>query len=256
MPKDNAVQLIYKNNSIRVEKQGIYRIDSEPARFAVYEGQATVNGGSNQLVLKSGKQTPLNSSVVTENFDKKADDQDALYRWSDRRASYVAQANVASASTAGNSYGWYNTSYNTGCGSLGFGFANSGYGCYPGFAGGWAFNSLYGMYTYLPYSGFGYSPFGYTYYSPVTVAYAPIYGGSGYTYGGGANRTTAGANRIGEIATHRGAGTLMASGAGRSAGSFGHASFGGGARAASLGGGAHAASFSGVGGGHGGGGHR
>jgi hypothetical protein len=207
IPKDNAVALIYKNNNIRLEKQGIYRIDSEPARFAVYDGQATVNDGSSQVILKGGKQTILNGAAVAENFDKKADDQDSLYRWSDRRASYVAQANVASASTAGNSYGWYNTSYNTGCGSLGFGFANSGY--------------------------------------------APIYGGSGYTYGGAANRPTAVANRLGEIATHRGAGTLMASSAGRSSGSFG------GGRAASMGGGGHAASFSGVGGGHGGGGgHR
>ena len=42
---------------------------------------------------------------MAENFDRKADDQDALYRWSDRRASYVAQANVASAAAAGSSSG-------------------------------------------------------------------------------------------------------------------------------------------------------
>ena len=41
------------------------------------------------------------------------------------------------------------------------------------------FNPMFGMYTYMPYSGFGYSPFGYTYYSPTTVVYAP-HGGSGY----------------------------------------------------------------------------
>ena len=56
------------------------------------------------------------------------------------------------------------------------------------------------MYTYLPYSGFGYSPFGYTYYSPTTVAYAPSYGGSGYTYGGG---------RSVNVPTHRGAASVM-----------------------------------------------
>ena len=50
---------------------------------------------------------------------------------------------------------------------------------------------MFGMYTYMPYSGFGYSPFGYTYYSPTTVAYAPTFGGSGYAYGLG----SAGVNR-------------------------------------------------------------
>ena len=50
----------------------------------------------------------------------------------------------------------------------------NGFGYNPLFQGGWAFNPMFGMYTYMPYSGFGYSPFGYTYYSPTTVAYAPI----------------------------------------------------------------------------------
>jgi len=56
------------------------------------------------LTLKGGKQTNLAGVLMAENFDRKADDQDALYRWSDRRASYVAQANVVSASAVGNNY--------------------------------------------------------------------------------------------------------------------------------------------------------
>ncbi len=124
----------------------------------------------------------------------------------------------------------------------------------------------------MPYSGFGYSPFGYTYYSPTTVSYAPSYGGSGYAYGG-ANRVAglSGGNRLAGIATHRGAATGFTS----SARSFsterasfgsavpplaaGRASFGGGGSARSSfgggGGGGHA-SFGGGGGAHGGGGHR
>jgi hypothetical protein len=107
------------------------------------------------LTLKGGKQTNLAGVLMAENFDRKGDDQDALYRWSDRRASYVAQANVASAASAGNSY--------TGSGYSGYGYNGLGYngfGYNPGFLGGWAFNPMFGMYTYLPYSGFGYSPFG------------------------------------------------------------------------------------------------
>ncbi len=204
MPKDNAVELVYKKDSIRLQKQGIYRVDAEPARFQVFEGEAVVTDPSGQLTLKSGKQTVLAGVLMAENFDRKADDQDALYRWSDRRASYVAQANVAAASSANASSGGYGNYGGYGYGGLGYGSGFGGLGTYPGYLGGWALNPLFGMYTYMPYSGFGYSPFGYTYYSPATVAYAPSFGGSGYAYGGGVSRT-AGVNRLADISTHRGA---------------------------------------------------
>jgi hypothetical protein len=92
---------------------------------------------------------------------------------------------------------------------------------------------MFGMYTYMPYSGFGYSPFGYTYYSPTTVVYAPSFGGSGYAYGGGASRINglSGASRLADVATHRGAtsGGALTAGVRSSGGSFSHAaSFGGG----------------------------
>jgi hypothetical protein len=237
MPKDNAVQLVYKKDSIGLQKQGLYRLDTEPAHFQVFEGEAVVTDPSGQLTLKTGKQTNLAGVLMAENFDRKADDQDALYRWSDRRASYVAQANVASASAAGNSFTGSGSGYGGyGLGGLGYG----GFGFYnPAFLGGWAFNPMFGMYTYLPYSGFGYSPFGYTYYSPTTVAYAPSYGGSGYTYGSG---------RVANVPTQRGA----ASGLTASARTSGGGSLG--SRAASFGGGVGHASAGG--GGHSGGGHR
>jgi len=238
IPKDNAIQLVFKKDAIRLDKQGLYRLDAEPARFQVFEGEAVVTDPSGQLTLKSGKQTNLAGVLMAESFDRKADDQDALYRWSDRRASYVAQANVASASSASAGSGGYGNYGGYGYSGLGFG----GFGYNPAFLGGWAFNPMFGMYTYLPYSGFGYSPFGYTYYSPTTVAYAPSFGGSGYAYGGGASRISgvSSASRLADVATHRGASSGFTASARSSggAGFAGHASFGGG------------------GGGHGGGGHR
>ena len=102
IPKDNAIELVYKKDSIQLQKQGLYRLDSEPARFVVFEGEAVVTDPSGQLTLRGGKQTKLGGVLMAESFDRKADDQDALYRWSDRRASYVAQANVASAASTGN----------------------------------------------------------------------------------------------------------------------------------------------------------
>jgi hypothetical protein len=169
VPKDNSIQAIYKGNAIRFDKQGLYRIDSQPARLKVYEGEAVVTDSSGQLILHGGKATNLAGALLAESFDRKEQDQDALYNWSDRRAAYVAQANVASASAVSNNgYGGY------GYGSGLFGYNGLGYG--PSFLGGWMLNPMFGMYTYMPYSGFGYSPFGYTYFSPTTVAYAPSYG--------------------------------------------------------------------------------
>jgi hypothetical protein len=252
IPKDNAVELVYKKDSIGLQKQGLYRLDTEPAHFQVFEGEAIVTDPSGQLTLKGGKQTNLAGVLMAENFDRKADDQDALYRWSDRRASYVAQANVASASAAGNNYSGVGSVYGGsgyggyGLGGLGFGgLGYGGLGFYnPAYLGGWAFNPAFGMYTYLPYSGFGYSPFGYTYYSPTTVAYAPSYGGSGYTYGGG--------SRLASVPTHRGAASVMtASARTGGGGALGGRAAAGHAASASFGG--HASVG---GGGHAGGGHR
>jgi hypothetical protein len=242
MPKDNGIELVYKKDSVRLQKQGLYRLDTEPAHFRVFEGEAVVTDPAGQLTLRSGKQTNLAGVLMAENFDRKADDQDALYRWSDRRASYVAQANVASATSANASSGGYGSYGNYGnYGGLGFGGLGYGLGSgYGPFQGGWAFNPMFGMYTYMPYSGFGYSPFGYTYYSPTTVAYAPTLGGSGYAYGGGASRISgiSTASRLSEVATHRGATTGLSARASSGSSFAGHAS--------SMGGG----------GGHGGGGHR
>jgi hypothetical protein len=246
IPKDNAIELLYKKESIRLQKQGLYRLDSEPARFQVFEGEAVVTDPSGQLTLHNGKQTNLGGVLMAENFDRKADDQDALYRWSDRRASYVAQANVASASSANASGGGYGNygGYGYGFAGLGSGLGFGGFGYNPLFLGGWAFNPMFGMYTYMPYSGFGYSPFGYTYYSPSTVWFAPSAGGSGYAYGGGASRIAglSGASRLAEVATHRGATSGLTANA----------------RGSSSGFGGHASGFSAGGGGmgHGGGGHR
>ena len=235
VPKDNAVQLVYKSDTIILAKQGLYRLDTEPTRFRVYSGEAIVKDEAGEVTLKAGKETSLGALLTAQNFDR--NDQDELYRWSDRRAGYVAQANVASANSTGGS--GYGSGY-SGLGGLGYGGLGYGYGY--GFLGGWMLNPMFGMYTWLPYAGFGYSPFGYTYFSPYTVAYAPIYygGSSGYPI---RNRTTSS--------------TYSPTSRSGSTGSFGHVPV----RSGAMGGfhGAHAGGFAGHasgGMGHAGGGHR
>ncbi len=127
---------------------------------------------------------PISAGVLlAESFDRK--DTDSLYSWSDRRAAYVAKANVVSASTVSNN-GYSGSGGYSGYWRLqrlrlrriwrlgGLGYGGFGYGYDPGFLGGWMFNPMFGMYTYMPYSGFGYSPFGYTYLARTPSATRPI----------------------------------------------------------------------------------
>jgi len=238
LPKDNSIMLVYKDASIALLKHGLYRVDTEPARLQVYDGEATVTGESGQLTLKAGKQTDLGSALLAQNFDKNASDE--LYRWANRRASYVAQANVSSASA-------FNTGgYSNGYGGYGYG-AGYGYGyTNTGLLGGWNFNPMFGLFTWVPLGGIGYSPFGYPFWSPGTVFNAPFYNGfsGGGFYGRrspamarsgiGARSTSFGTASYGASPGIRGGG-MGSSGMGGARGGGG--SFGGGHAGGGFGGG-------------------
>ena len=129
-------------------------MDTDPARFQVYDGEAVVKDESGQATLKSGKETALNGVLMAENFDKKAADD--LYLWSNQRSSYLAKASASSATT----------------------LRNSSSGSYSP----WQFNPMFGMFTYVPYGGIAYSPFGWGFWSPYSVLGSPYY--SPYAYGG------------------------------------------------------------------------
>src|SRR6185437_13137548 len=145
--------------------------DSAPARVLVYNGEAVLFSGNDRLTLKNGRETDLDGSVLSaEKFNGKSEQSDELYLWSQRRDSYVAMANVASAQTVS---------------SGGSAWSNSG----------WAFNPFYGMYTYIPLSGVSYSPFGYGFWSPY-AAYQMF--GSPYPYGYG-NSGGGGRNSIASV---------------------------------------------------------
>jgi hypothetical protein len=219
LQKDNAIMLLFKGSSVILTKRGLYRVDVTPGLFKVYDGEAIVKDDSGQLTLHKGKQTVVNGALMAERFDPKADDD--LYRWSDRRSGYLAKANISSAnslnsSSAGQGYG-------------GSGYVGSGYGW-----NAWQFNPTFGMYTFVPYDGFLFSPFGYGFWSPSTVWQAPNYNGARY-FGGGSGHL--GSSRK---ASTNGSSTAVAHSGGLSAGprggsamatsSAGHASSGGGHR--------------------------
>ena len=155
---DNAITLLYKGTSMRLLKHGLYRVDTDPARFRVYEGEATVQSETGQLTLKHGKETLLDGALMAASFDTKTGDE--LYRWSSRRSNYLAMANVSAAKNA--------STYSSGWSSS-----------------GWMWNPWYGMFTFVPYRGTIWSPFGYGFWSPFTVGqyYSYYYYNPGYSYG-------------------------------------------------------------------------
>jgi len=164
---DNAITLQFHDAQIALLKKGLYRLDSDGldsklGRLRVYEGEARVTSGSQTIAAKRGHEVEFGAVLESRNFDAKS--TDAFYRWSARRAEYIAEANVSAAKSAQ---------------KLGLGYTGSGRAL-----GSWAWNPYFGLFTYLPGNGIYYSPFGWAYYSPgyVNYVYAPVYTG-GYRGG-------------------------------------------------------------------------
>jgi len=150
----NAIAFDTAGAHLVLSKKGLYRITANPALLQVYDGQALVTTGSETVTAKKGHEIDVSAAKpVDTKFDTK--NTDSFYRWSARRAEYVAAANVISARVASNSD--YRSGY-TGSGT-----------------GAWSWNPYFGMYTFLPGSGIYWSPFGSPFYSPgiITGIYVP-----------------------------------------------------------------------------------
>ncbi|MGA7414202.1 MAG: FecR family protein [Bryobacteraceae bacterium] len=171
--KDNNVAFQIGSHEIEVRKKGVFRIDFDPAKLSVIQGDAFVADSTN-MTVSSGKSVLLSAPVPTSVkylLNKKTDD---LYLFSQTRSADSAYAtNVVSQSM-----------YNTGSSC----FSNS-----------WYYMQPVGMYAYLPcgqyMSAFGYSFFGlnngfmYTgnpyYYPPPGIIANGFASGYGYGYGYG-----------------------------------------------------------------------
>ncbi|MGO9241398.1 MAG: hypothetical protein ACLQBJ_11370 [Bryobacteraceae bacterium] len=185
---DNAINVRLGNADFELTRGGLFAFDADAVRLRVYKGEATaVLPGEKNERVKEGRQLTFTGNAWTQSgFDTK--ETDALYRWSQRRAEDVAVANVSAARQSGNGfnsysdpiygaagYGWGGYGLNGfgygGLGYGGFGYGGMGYGL--GFGGNWMFNPYFGMYTFLPFGGTAWSPFGYAFYTPITVM--PVY---------------------------------------------------------------------------------
>jgi hypothetical protein len=167
--QDNAITLVVHGADVALLKKGLYRLDIDPSRLRVYDGEAKVTSGSQEpMTARKGREVLIGETLEAKNFDAKQ--TDAFYNWCARRDQYVAEANIYAAKTARD---------------MGMGYTGTGYGTAG--TGSWMWNPWFGMFTYMPYGGMFYSPFGFGYYSPGLVGYLYM-PGSPYYYTGGTGR--------------------------------------------------------------------
>ena len=167
------VDNIHKDNLLRVQqngaitqllKTGIYGFDADNGAVRVFKGEALVQDGDRSVKVKSGHELDVvnanpNGKLKTTKFDKSAYESSDLYRFSNLRSQYLAEANVDAAAL----------------------YWPGG----PGWIGpGWYWDSAFWGYTWIPGGGVFINPFGWGFYSPLWVSYAPYYYGR-YPYGWG-----------------------------------------------------------------------
>ena len=178
--KDAPVALIYKDYVIQLVKHGLVEVSSEPANMEVYKGEAVVEitragAASDHVTVREGRALSFSAPLLTEKFNDKVGDD--LYLWVRDRSQSLSAANMSSAlslsSTGNGDASRYGSGYAPGSGN---------------WTGGWYFNPSFGMYTFVPAGGTFWNPWGYGFYSPVTVS--SYYTPSTYWYGGGAHGYT------------------------------------------------------------------
>lgn len=160
-PKMAALDVMVRGADASILKEGLYKFDAGEGVVGVIDGKVAVTDNGQTKDFGKGKEVALNGGGVlkTVSFDPKAEDE--LYRWSDVRASYEAEANAASAQNI---------------------YVNGGWGM--GYGPGWFWNPYFDTFAWMPYDGFFWSPFGYPFFSPAYAVYVPrFYGGHSFAAG-------------------------------------------------------------------------
>jgi hypothetical protein len=147
--KQNNLVVDTGNVSTRIDQKGLYAFDANNGLVGVVEGKATVHEDDNQVTLKKGHEVAFadGQPFKAQKLDVTALEASPLYRWSELRSEYEAQANLNAAQTVIAYGGWYGP--------------------------GWYWSPFWNFYSFIPPFGMLYSPFGWGFYSP------------GYVIGGG-----------------------------------------------------------------------
>jgi hypothetical protein len=142
LQKENHLAVVDSGITSEVAKKGLYRFDADTPMAQVYDGKLKVYQNDGMTDVGKGKEVRLgsNADVKPQKFDR--NEKDDLYRWSELRSKYLADANAASVQTlmVSGAPGWYGT--------------------------GWYWNPWYSAWSFVPGTGLWASPFGYSFYSP------------------------------------------------------------------------------------------
>jgi len=185
--KENDLSVVVGGSTTRIEKEGLYDFQAEPAAVSVIDGEAIVYEGTSHVTVKKGHEALLANGqpLKPQGLNKEAVESDSLYRWSKLRGEYEADANVNAAYMVGAGGGWYGP--------------------------GWYWDPFWGFYSFLPGDGFFYSPFGWGFYSPGWVLGHPHYhygavGHAGFRAAAPAGGHYAAASRMGSTGAFSGGG--------------------------------------------------
>jgi FecR-like protein len=154
--KDNLLRVQQDGAITELRKTGLYEFDASNGAVRVFKGEALVHDGDQQVKVKGGHEFDIvNASSTgklrTTKFDKSKLQETDLYRFSNLRSQYLAEANVDAAGI----------------------YVAGG----PGWTGpGWYWDPAFWGYTWIPGNGMFVGPFGWGFYSPLWVSYAPYYG--------------------------------------------------------------------------------
>jgi hypothetical protein len=156
--KENNVSVVLDGATTQIQKQGLYDFSASPASVKVIEGKAVTLEGEQKIKLTKGHQALLGESQLTrQEFNKDQVENDPLYRWSKLRSEYSTQSNLSAGNALLASGGWWGP--------------------------GWYWDPFWADFAFLPGMGMFWGPFGYPFFSPWAVGFAPYYGfGLGYGF--------------------------------------------------------------------------
>jgi hypothetical protein len=157
--KENNVSVAVEGATTRIEKQGLYDFNADRPSVKVLDGKAVTFEGDQAVQLKKGREALVAEaqSLVRRKFNKHVVEEDPLYRWSKLRGEYATQSNVDASYAMMTNGGWWGS--------------------------GWYWDPFWFDFAFLPGDGMLWGPFGWPFFAPDYIGWAPYYG----YYWGGAN---------------------------------------------------------------------
>jgi FecR protein len=93
-PAGEFVKVIFKNSTMRILKQGHYRLDAEPPQLRVFDGEAEVTRDGKAVKIQPSQLFPLEGAPIVKRFTQGSDG--LLDLWSEERGELISSKMVNS----------------------------------------------------------------------------------------------------------------------------------------------------------------